>query len=307
MTTPEERRIIVGRFLQDVRDLRAVACPVGEQLLAEILDGIDLIVGDDHLPLDLVGADAAEIEGEGHHRLTVGDRARHVGVVDSRQRPVLDELVFQDRRCADRRFAKFRLRGGVGIAPIDAVVVAAGAEYVLGASADAEKRQIAGCASRPLDALPDVVHGKLRARAVVKLDLVLGAVGGTDRPGDIAQGPGKDIQVVGQRRLHERHPHADTRALEPVEATGGHNHNSNPFSLRQRRGRFRLRAHQTVGLAVDADQADERMVVPRPVLRRRIVQMVAFRPDAQERTAGDERDRGWAESGGDGRRSPRSD
>ena len=38
----------------------------------------------------------------------------------------------------------------------------------------------------------------------------------------------------------------------------------------------------TKRLAVDADQADERMVVPRPVLRGRFVQMVAFRPDAQK-------------------------
>ena len=58
---------------------------------------------------------------------------------------------------------------------------------------------------------------------------------------------------------------------------------------------LRLRAHQPVRLAVDADQAHQRMVVPGPVLRGRVVQMVGFRPDAQERIVGDQRHRGRAE------------
>ena len=185
-------------------------------------------------------------------------------------------------------------RRGIGVAPVDAVIVAAGAEDSLRLRAGPQERQIARRLARPLDKLVGLVDGELRARAVVEFDLVLRAVAGADAPGDVAQRPRIDVQIVGQGGLHEGHRHMDARILEFVDAARGQDLDR---FLRERRRGFRLRAHQAVGLAVDADQADQRVVVPRPVFRGRIVQPVGFRPDAEKRIVGDQRNRGRTEIG----------
>ena len=49
-----------------------------------------------------------------------------------------------------------------------------------------------------------------------------------------------------------------------------------------------LTAHEPVGLAIDTNQTDERVIAPRPMFCGGVIEMVGFRPDAQKWIVGDE-------------------
>ena len=65
------------------------------------------------------------------HRLLVVGRAGHTGVVGHGQLAAFGEALFHGRVGADGRVAKPALCRGIGVAPVDAVIVATRAQDVL--------------------------------------------------------------------------------------------------------------------------------------------------------------------------------
>ena len=121
----EQRRIILRGGLQQFRRFHAVAPPVGTQLLAEILDGVNFVVGHDDLPLHGFGADVAQVEDECQHRLLSSFTAR--GICAS---SCAGKLPFWTKPSSNVWFAPMaalaclRRSGGIDVAPVDAMIIA---------------------------------------------------------------------------------------------------------------------------------------------------------------------------------------
>jgi hypothetical protein len=243
-----------------------------------------------------------EREYEGHHRLVVVDRPRHPGVVRGQFAPI-HEILDQGLIATDGGPGLCGRRGGVGVAPIDAGIVAHGLEHrlLLGSHTQHLQRDHLGrrlkrpCRSvaadsprprrgpRPLDLLLGLVDRQLRAGAVVDRHIMGSAVDAVHLPGKVAQRSGEHVQVVRQRGRHERQRDVDPGALELVDATRGKNFQAD---LRQG-GQIRwIVAHQPVRPAIDANQAHQRVGPPGPVAGDVVGEPIGARPDAEVRVAG---------------------
>jgi len=76
-----EAGVLFRRFLQEFGGIVAVTSPVGAQAFAEVVDRVEVIVGDQDAAGDGSGADFAEIKGEGEGGRVFARRTRHPGVV----------------------------------------------------------------------------------------------------------------------------------------------------------------------------------------------------------------------------------
>ena len=74
--------------LKQVGRRRAISTPIGRQLFAEILDRINFVIGDEHMPLDRLGRHFAQIESESQRRQIVFYFARLFCVIGRRKRSI---------------------------------------------------------------------------------------------------------------------------------------------------------------------------------------------------------------------------
>ena len=169
----------------------------GQEALAEVLDRVEFVVRDDDLALNGRGGDFAEIENEGHYGLFVVDGAGHARVVGG-QGAVGDEPVQQSLVCADGGFGLRGIGGGIGVTPVNTMIVAARTEDVLGNRSATEQGELAGFFTGPLDFFIRLIHDELGAGAIVEAYLVLLAIDGTDLPGDVTERERHRVQIFGQ-------------------------------------------------------------------------------------------------------------
>jgi hypothetical protein len=162
----------------------------------------------------------------------------------------------------------------------------------MAAAAWAKRCQIAQPLARPGHLFARLVHRELGTRAVVKRDGVRPAVNRTDLPREVAQRQRKSVQIVRQRRGHERQRDMNFRVLELVAAAGGRDVQTD---LRQGGNTLRAVPHEPKNLPVHADQADQRVLAAGPVAGRTVGQPIRLRPDAQVGVEGHQGHRGRAE------------
>ena len=116
----------------------------------------------------------------------------------------------------------------------------------------------------------------------------------THLPRDIGQRPAQHIEIMRQRRRHKRKRDMNVAVVEIVDAAC--RKHLQP-GLRQCRHIARLAAHQAKRLAVDSDQAHQRMLMVRPMPRDIIREPIGFRPNAEIRIAGHKRHGGRTKGG----------
>ena len=175
-----------GAFASMFGGCRAVAPPIGPQLLAEILDGVDLVVGHDHLPRHR------------RRRRRCRDRTRRPSPAGRHSRraasacrprpasaPLATKRVEQRLVGANGGLGLAARRGGVGIAPVDAMIVAA--TNPAPAVPPCRRAARSGCrpsAARPFDLFAGLIDDELGTGAVVKRDGVRLAIHRPNLPGD---------------------------------------------------------------------------------------------------------------------------
>ena len=287
LAAPLQVRIILFSLSQQVGGRRPVAAPVGTQLAAEILDGVLVVVGQHQVARRRGRAHVAEVEDESGdgHVVAAGSAGR--GRLVGRQLALADERLGAGAGAGVGGSNLVLRGGGVDVAPVDAQVVALLLEDRLVLRADAQDGETALVLPRPDDFLGRLVDRQVGAVAEIDGDGVVAAVHGAHVPGQIRQRPGQHVEVVGQGRRGEREGDFDPRPLEVVDRARRPDLEAD---LRQRRRLLRLVAHEPVGLAVDANQARQCLLLARPVAGGVVGQTVGARPDAEVGVAGDERD-----------------
>ena len=149
------------------------------------------------MPQHWFGGNASQVEHEGHHRLVIVRSPRHARVILCRKLPALHESLEQGRVRAEGRLGLGARRDGVGIAPVDAMVVATRPENGLFLCADPQRRQTPRALPCPAHLLVRLVDRQLRTGAVVDRHFVCLAVHGSDLPGEVTQWPSQDLQSWG--------------------------------------------------------------------------------------------------------------
>ena len=160
-TTRRQAGIVRRRLAQHLIECGPVALPIRQERLPKIFDRHDFIVGHDHLPADGLAAHPAELEGKSHHRLVLIHRPRHPRIITVRQISTGHKRRQQFLVPADRGRGFRRPRGGIGVAPINPVIIPAGTHHRLLHGPHAERQQPAGRCARPVHRFLRVVHGQL--------------------------------------------------------------------------------------------------------------------------------------------------
>jgi len=254
--------------------------------------------------LDGGAGDLAKVENQSHDGLVVVGGARLVGVVAGGELAVGEEGGEEGLIGAEGGGGLGGGGGEIGIAPVDAMVVAGGAEDGLGDGADAESGEGAGFIAGPGDLFICSIDSDLGAGAVVDGDGVFFPVHGADLPGKEAEGQGEGVEVVGQCGGEEGEGDVDVGVFKIANGAGGGDFEGD---LREGGGVVGFGANEAEDAVVHAEEAEEGVLAAGPVLGGAIVQMVGGGPDAEERIEGDEgHGRGTEWLGGSGERAQES-
>ena len=268
----------------------AVALPVGLKAALEIFDSEALGVGDEDVAGDglsggdVGGEDDGEVGGSG------GWRAGHVHVVGFGEFAGFGEG-FGCAPCGDGGGLLAFGDGQMEVAPVDAEVVSGAIERALFLRADVEDGEAVGLGAAPGDGLVGGVDGDAGIDIEADGDLVSDAVGRRDSPSQVGDRAREEGQILREGRGEKGEVEVESGGLEGVNGAGGVDLHGELLH----RGEFAgIGAHEAVGLAVDADEADEGLLGSCPVAGVFGGEGVGHRPDAEVRVVGDERDGWWA-------------
>jgi len=267
-----ERVAVVRRRRQRRLHRRTVAAPVRGEVVREIANRLDVVVGEHRVAGDGLRSHRAEIPRGGHRVPARGRGSGRDRVSRGWNRAAARESAAHPSAGApgDDRAAAGRRRE-IPVAPIDAHVIAAAREHGLFRRADARDQEAGDARIVELHRLIGRVHRDFGAAVEVQLHLMRPAVHRRDIPCDVGNRSGQQIEIRRQRRRHERQGHLHARVREPVDRArraDGHR------CLRKRGNIGRRRAHHARGVAVDSDQRRERMRAAGPVHRRGVGQPV---------------------------------
>ena len=118
-------RVVARGFFQHLRGSGATALPERKQFFSKILDGVDFVIGHDDLARDWLGGNLTQIEHKRHNGLFITHGARHARIIRHGKRTVGDKLGEKSLARAEGRFRLIAHGGGIGVAPIDAMVISA--------------------------------------------------------------------------------------------------------------------------------------------------------------------------------------
>ncbi len=150
----------------------------------------------------------------------------------------------------------------------------------------------------PGDGLVGRVDGDAGIDVEADGDLVGGAVGGRDSPGEVGDGAREDGQVLREGWGEEGEVEVESGGLEGVDGAGGVDLHG---ELTHGGDFARIGAHEAVGFAVNANEAGEGLLSSGPVAGVFGGEGVGGGPDAEVGVVGDEGDGGRALLGESGR------
>ena len=183
----------------------------------------------------------------------------------------------------------------VEITPIDAKIVAGLFKNGLLLRAQTKDLDVIEAVAGPGDWFIHRVDGNLRAGVEIDLDFMGPRVSGPSGPGEIGDGPGEDVEIVGEGGREEREGEMDVGSCELKGGVGGKDLER---GLRESGQLFGIAAHNAIRFAIDAHQAAKGLHRTGPVASGLIGEVVGGRPDAEVRIVCDKRNGGRAEVGG---------
>ena len=244
-----ERGVLPFRDAQEGRRVHPVAPPVGPQVRREVLDAVEVVVGEDDVGRRGL-CDPTQVADEPPGRLL-----RIGGGADAPRLARRDPAARPDR---------------VQVAPVDASRIARLLEDRLLDRADAGPRKAGEPHVVPPDLLRGIVHRRLARVAVGDAHGVGLPVGRPHVPGQVGHGPREQVEVVRQGGRHEGQRDRHARAAETVDRAGRGYLGHSPLG---QGGRASL-PHQPVLLAVHDHPAVEPLGLAGPVARVHFSQLI---------------------------------
>lgn len=216
--------VFIGCGLEFAADaVVALPVPVGAEVLAEVLDRVDVIVSEQHVVADGVGSHLSEIVdiGQGYGLLehVFSPNARSTFGQGSRG----GECLLRGVVVGQGEFSLAGRGGEVEVSPVDADVVALLAEDLLLDGSRAQILHTLFAAGFGDDGLARIVDGQLGCGFEVELYVVTGLIDGTDLPREVVHRTREQLQIIHQQRGGEDHLDLDASAEERVDGPCGEN------------------------------------------------------------------------------------